>query len=127
MGSTCAERLREHADFVLSGARSEQVRRMGRQVHAATGAYAREYAGRFLLELLQNGYDAHSKGCRDGRVHVLLDADEGECFQPERGSGALSGPYAPVLLVLQPSRSGQPRLHRPLPFAGRTARTTPGS
>ncbi|GCB53477.1 sacsin N-terminal ATP-binding-like domain-containing protein [Streptomyces sp. NL15-2K] len=39
---------------------------------------AREYAGRSLFELLQNGYDAHPRGCRDGRVHVLLDEEEGE-------------------------------------------------
>ncbi|MFI0220291.1 sacsin N-terminal ATP-binding-like domain-containing protein [Streptomyces lydicus] len=38
---------------------------------------AREYAGRSLLELLQNGYDAHPRDCGDGRVHVLLDEDEG--------------------------------------------------
>ncbi|MEU5344715.1 hypothetical protein AB0H18_28460 [Streptomyces sp. NPDC020766] len=51
---------------------------MGRQVDAATDEYTKAYAGRFLLELLQNGYDAHPRGSRDGRVHVLLDEDEGE-------------------------------------------------
>ena len=76
--SACAERLQEFADFVLNGARSEEVRRMGRQVDAATDEYTKAYAGRFLLELLQNGYDAHPRGSRDGRVHVLLDEDEGE-------------------------------------------------
>ncbi|MGW6310137.1 sacsin N-terminal ATP-binding-like domain-containing protein [Streptomyces niveus] len=39
---------------------------------------AREYAGRSLFELLQNGYDAHLRDRRDGRVHVLLDEAEGE-------------------------------------------------
>lgn len=39
---------------------------------------AREYEGRFLLELIQNGYDAHPKDTRDGRILVVLDAGEGE-------------------------------------------------
>ncbi|CAM5586166.1 hypothetical protein Sdia_40290 [Streptomyces diastaticus subsp. diastaticus] len=39
---------------------------------------AREYAGRSLFELLQNGYDAHPRGRCDGQVHVLLDEEEGE-------------------------------------------------
>ncbi|WP_260609815.1 sacsin N-terminal ATP-binding-like domain-containing protein [Streptomyces sp. WAC06614] len=78
MGNVRAGQLQEFADFVLGGARSEEVRRMGRQVNAATDEYAKAYAGRFLLELLQNGYDAHPRGSRGGRVHVLLDEDEGE-------------------------------------------------
>ncbi|MFF3425783.1 hypothetical protein [Streptomyces sp. NPDC002602] len=39
---------------------------------------AREYAGRSLVELLQNGYDAHPRDRRDGRAHVLLDEAKGE-------------------------------------------------
>ncbi|MFB7763453.1 sacsin N-terminal ATP-binding-like domain-containing protein [Streptomyces xiamenensis] len=38
---------------------------------------AREYAGRSLFELLQNGYDAHPRDSGDGQVHVLLDEMEG--------------------------------------------------
>ncbi|WP_238782733.1 sacsin N-terminal ATP-binding-like domain-containing protein [Streptomyces monomycini] len=73
-----AKQLREYGRSVLEGARSEQVLRMARQVNAATYTSAREYAGRSLFELLQNGYDAHPKDRRDGRVHVLLDEAEGE-------------------------------------------------
>src|SRR4051794_30605631 len=38
----------------------------------------REYEDRFLYELIQNGYDAHTPGESDGEITVLLDADEGE-------------------------------------------------
>src|SRR5438128_1811219 len=37
---------------------------------------AREYAERFLFELLQNAYDAHPRSAR-GFVHILLDLSEG--------------------------------------------------
>ncbi|MFH9862154.1 sacsin N-terminal ATP-binding-like domain-containing protein [Streptomyces sp. NPDC017202] len=73
-----AEQLREYGRSVLEGARSEQVLRMARQVNAVSYTSAREYAGRSLFELLQNGYDAHPEDRRDGRVHVLLNEAEGE-------------------------------------------------
>ncbi|MBT2429057.1 DUF3883 domain-containing protein [Streptomyces sp. ISL-112] len=73
-----AEQLREYGRSVLEGARSEQVLRMARQVNAVSYTSAREYAGRSLFELLQNGYDAHPRDRCDGRVHVLLDEAEGE-------------------------------------------------
>ncbi|MEU7116138.1 DUF3883 domain-containing protein [Streptomyces sp. NPDC046182] len=73
-----AEQLREYGRSVLEGARSEQVLRMARQVNAVSYTSAREYAGRSLFELLQNGYDAHPRDRRDGQVHVLLDEAEGE-------------------------------------------------
>ncbi|MEU7154403.1 hypothetical protein AB0B15_41305 [Streptomyces sp. NPDC045456] len=76
--NTRANQLREYGRSVLEGARSEQVLRMARQVNAATYTSAREYVGRVLFELLQNGYDAHPKDRRDGRVHVLLEEAEGE-------------------------------------------------
>ncbi|MEU4803728.1 DUF3883 domain-containing protein [Actinosynnema sp. NPDC023587] len=40
---------------------------------AITGQITLEYEGRFLIELVQNAYDAQPPGSRDGRVHVLLD------------------------------------------------------
>ncbi|WP_433919792.1 DUF3883 domain-containing protein [Streptomyces canus] len=73
-----AEQLRRFGRSVLEGARSEQVRRLARQLNAASFASAREYTGRSLFELLQNGYDAHPRGRCDGRVHVLLEEEEGE-------------------------------------------------
>ncbi|MFD6115145.1 sacsin N-terminal ATP-binding-like domain-containing protein [Streptomyces yangpuensis] len=73
-----AEQLREYGRSVLEGARSEQVLRMARQVNAVSYTSARQYVGRSLFELLQNGYDAHPRDRHDGRVHVLLDEAEGE-------------------------------------------------
>ncbi len=32
-----------------------------------------EYEDRFLVELIQNGYDAHPENARDGVIHIILD------------------------------------------------------
>lgn len=37
-----------------------------------------DYHGRFLIELIQNGHDAHDKARRDGEIAVLLAGDEGD-------------------------------------------------
>ena len=36
-----------------------------------------EYIGRFLIELIQNGYDAHPAGTTGGEIEIYLDPDEG--------------------------------------------------
>lgn len=43
---------------------------------ALVGQIARDYDGRFLVELIQNSYDAHPRGVA-GRIHVLFDPDAG--------------------------------------------------
>lgn len=42
------------------------------------GVLAPEYAGRTVLELLQNGHDAHDSARTDGYMEVVLDLSEGE-------------------------------------------------
>lgn len=37
-----------------------------------------DYHGRFLIELIQNGHDAHARNGHDGEIAVLLASDEGE-------------------------------------------------
>lgn len=37
-----------------------------------------DYHGRFLIELIQNGHDAHDRNRRDGEIAVLLASDEGD-------------------------------------------------
>ena len=37
-----------------------------------------DYHGRFLIELIQNGHDAHDRERRDGEIAVLFSSDEGE-------------------------------------------------
>ncbi|MFD3910759.1 sacsin N-terminal ATP-binding-like domain-containing protein [Streptomyces sp. NPDC058603] len=69
--------LRNYAQAVLGEWQSTKVWQPAQQLRAASHSNARDYAGRFLLELLQNGHDAHPRGRNDGRVHVLLDEDEG--------------------------------------------------
>lgn len=39
---------------------------------------AQEYEDRFLIELIQNAYDAHTPGSTDGRIEILLDFSEGD-------------------------------------------------
>ncbi|QDQ09774.1 sacsin N-terminal ATP-binding-like domain-containing protein [Streptomyces spectabilis] len=71
-------RLRDYALKVLHEWQLAPTWQPGLQLRAASLSNARDYAGRFLLELLQNAHDAHPKDRGDGRVHVLLDEDEGE-------------------------------------------------
>lgn len=47
------------------------------QLRAASTHAADEYAGRFLLELLQNAHDAHTAERHDGRITIVVDAEEG--------------------------------------------------
>ena len=41
------------------------------------GQTMREYGGRFLFELIQNGYDAQPSGAESGRIAIVLADDEG--------------------------------------------------
>lgn len=43
-----------------------------------TRKVAHEYEDRFLIELVQNGYDAHQRGSCGGRMHVVLDETAAE-------------------------------------------------
>lgn len=45
----------------------------GRSIKSMTEHTAHEYGGRFLLELLQNAYDAHPREFQDGRICIRLD------------------------------------------------------
>lgn len=38
-----------------------------------TANIASDYRDRFLIELIQNAYDAHPAGTRDGRIEIILD------------------------------------------------------
>ncbi|MEU6210847.1 hypothetical protein ABZ891_13130 [Streptomyces sp. NPDC047023] len=69
--------LWDYAQTVLKEWQSTTVWKPGPQLRAASHSNARDYAGRFLLELLQNGHDAHPADRTDGSVHVLLDEEEG--------------------------------------------------
>lgn len=72
-----ARELWRYALAVLKEWQSTPIWQPAQQLRAATFSNARDYAGRFLLELLQNGHDAHPGDQSDGRVHILLDEDEG--------------------------------------------------
>ena len=55
---------REDQDFALSQ-------------KSMIGQTMREYGGRFLFELIQNGYDAQPADCDSGRIVVVLVRGEG--------------------------------------------------
>ncbi|WP_440068609.1 sacsin N-terminal ATP-binding-like domain-containing protein [Streptosporangium sp. OZ121] len=76
-GETYAGQLREYALAVLGESQNTKVWKAGQQLRALSHSAAREYAGRFLLELLQNAHDAHPGNRTDGRVHILLNEHEG--------------------------------------------------
>jgi hypothetical protein len=62
----------------------------GRSIKSMTEHTAHEYGGRFLLELLQNAYDAHPRESRDGRICVRLDetaGDHGVLYMANGGNG----------------------------------------
>ncbi|GAA3022755.1 DUF3883 domain-containing protein [Streptomyces lactacystinicus] len=94
-GAYAAE-LREYSLEVLGDSLGMKRWRGPEQLRAASFSTARDYAGRFLLELLQNGHDAHPRQRHDGRVHVLLDEDDGEFGTLLVGNGGTPFTWARV-------------------------------
>lgn len=66
MATESRKRIRDHL-------RREARYNPTKSLTALTGQLTQEYEDRFLVELIQNAYDAHNPGTRDGRVHVRLD------------------------------------------------------
>lgn len=50
---------------------------VGRSLVNLTSQIANEYENRFLIELIQNGYDAHEPNDTDGKINILFNQDEG--------------------------------------------------
>ncbi|WP_106399955.1 sacsin N-terminal ATP-binding-like domain-containing protein [Actinocorallia populi] len=70
-------RIRDYAKAVLDEWSASPTWGPGRQLRALTFSNARDYEGRFLIELLQNGHDAHPRESGGGSIHVFLDLGEG--------------------------------------------------
>jgi Domain of unknown function (DUF3883) len=97
---------------VVEDLATDKLRAFGGTVNLKTGVYlddvyaqnkslsehvAADYHGRFLIELIQNGNDAHERHRRDGEIQVLLVEDEGEhgtLYVANRGN-----PFAKANLV----------------------------
>jgi hypothetical protein len=45
-------------------------------LHNASQQIESDYGGRFLIELIQNGYDAHPREVTDGKIKILIDLKE---------------------------------------------------
>ena len=67
-----------YAEKVLDEYSHTEVWDPAGQLRSASLHAAHEYAGRFLLELLQNAHDAHPRDRSDGRITIVVDADEGD-------------------------------------------------
>jgi len=72
------DRIVWYARKVLAEYVGTEVWAPAAQLRAASLHTAHEYAGRFLLELLQNAHDAHPRDRRNGRITIVVDADEGD-------------------------------------------------
>src|SRR4051812_27325221 len=70
--------VRGYAQAVLAEWQATSIWQPAQQLRAVSLRAAEEYAGRFLLELLQNAHDAHPAAGRDGTCSLLLDEDEDE-------------------------------------------------
>lgn len=84
--------VRGYAKAVLAEWLATDIWQPAQQLRAVTQRAAEEYAGRFLLELLQNAHDAHPPAGRDGRCSVVLDEDEeqhGVLYVANGGDGFL--------------------------------------
>lgn len=75
-----ADRISQKAVNAIDAYRFERARgvRWASSVKHYGEDAAREYGDRFLIELIQNAYDANPKDSSAGKVSVLLDLAEGE-------------------------------------------------
>lgn len=69
--------IEEHARALIRTVLNDEAG-LARMVKNMVGHTVSEYRGRFLLELIQNGYDAHPASATDGRVAIHFDDAEGE-------------------------------------------------
>jgi hypothetical protein len=72
------EQVLGYAQAVLAEWRGTDIWQPAQQLRAVTKRATEEYAGRFLLELLQNAHDAHPGAVRDGRCRLVLDEEENQ-------------------------------------------------
>lgn len=73
---------------------------------ALTSQLSQEYEDRFLVELIQNAYDAHKPGTRDGRVYVRLDesGDEAVLYVANTGRPFSEANFDALTNVAQSSK-----------------------
>ncbi|WP_104091794.1 DUF3883 domain-containing protein [Arthrobacter sp. GMC3] len=74
--SSPARIIRDRAENVVRAVLQDEVG-FARSVKAMVGHTIKEYRGRFLHELIQNGYDAHLRGTTGGKVAISFDETEG--------------------------------------------------
>ena len=75
--SNAPEVIRERARAVVRGVLSDEVGSW-RWIKKLIATTTKEYRGRFLFELIQNGFDAHPADARNGKLAIHFYEDEGE-------------------------------------------------
>lgn len=68
--------IREHARTLVRSVLHDEAG-LAKMVKKMVRHTINEYRGRFLLELIQNGYDAHTEGGTTGRIAIHFDETEG--------------------------------------------------
>jgi hypothetical protein len=71
------EIIRERARAVVRGVLNDEVGSW-RWLKKLIATTTKEYRGRFLYELIQNGFDAHPADAHDGQLAIHFHEDEGE-------------------------------------------------
>ena len=68
--------IRDRARKIVNSVALDEVGSW-RWIKRLVAATIRDYRGRFLYELIQNGFDAHPRDARDGRIAIHFYDDEG--------------------------------------------------
>lgn len=71
-----ADIIRDRARAVVKGVINDEVGSW-RWIKKLVATATKEYRGRFLYELIQNGFDAHTADTRSGKIAVHFHEDEG--------------------------------------------------
>lgn len=99
VASESPNRIRDHLD---RKARYNPTK----SLTALTSQLTQEYEDRFLVELIQNAYDAHEPGTRDGQVHVRLDEadDQAVLYVANTGRPFIEANFDALTNVAQSSK-----------------------
>ena len=74
---SCADIIRDRAATVVRAVRADEVG-VYRMIKGLVATTIQDYRGRFLHEMIQNGFDAHPPDRRDGMIAVVFNDDEGD-------------------------------------------------
>lgn len=100
-----SDEIADYARTVLREFAGTRVWDAAAQLHAASVQAAPEYAGRFLIERLQNAHDTHPADLHEGRISIVVDADEGERGTVYVANGGMPFAFESVTALCKLARS----------------------